>query len=211
MTEATHPVVRARSVAPLDLSRTSTLFSGPADYTELPRFTRVVERALADASAGFGVGGYLEDRALYTTPRFAEAGRIGARARCIHLGLDIWGPAGTPVYVPLPGRIHSFADNGMGRNYGPTIVLEHAGFYTLYGHLARASLTRLVVGREVRPGARLATFGGASENGGWPPHLHFQVIRDLQGYVGDYPGVCFAEEREAYAANCPDPRPLAGV
>jgi len=47
--------------------------------------------------------------------------------------------------------------------------------------------------------------GKPDENGGWPPHLHFQLIRDMQGFVGDYPGVCAKQDLTFYANNCPDP------
>jgi peptidoglycan LD-endopeptidase LytH len=43
------------------------------------------------------------------------------------------------------------------------------------------------------------------ENGNWPPHLHFQLIADMEGWKGDYPGVCKYSEREKWLGNCPDP------
>ncbi|MEO6446181.1 MAG: aminotransferase class III-fold pyridoxal phosphate-dependent enzyme, partial [Gemmatimonadaceae bacterium] len=42
-------------------------------------------------------------------------------------------------------------------------------------------------------------------NGGWPPHLHFQVICDLLGREGDFPGVARARERAVWLSLCPDP------
>lgn len=48
-------------------------------------------------------------------------------------------------------------------------------------------------------------FGEPAENGDWPPHLHFQVIHDMEFKKGDYPGVCSISERERYLKNCPDP------
>jgi hypothetical protein len=43
------------------------------------------------------------------------------------------------------------------------------------------------------------------ENGQWPPHLHFQVIIDMEFKKGDYPGVCKLNEKEKYLRNCPNP------
>ena len=43
------------------------------------------------------------------------------------------------------------------------------------------------------------------ENGNWPPHLHFQIIEDMELKEGDYPGVCTSANREKYLANCPNP------
>jgi len=51
----------------------------------------------------------------------------------------------------------------------------------------------------------IAHFGEPNENGHWPPHLHFQIILDMELKQGDYPGVCKYSERQKYLANCPDP------
>jgi murein DD-endopeptidase MepM/ murein hydrolase activator NlpD len=45
--------------------------------------------------------------------------------RNIHIGLDLWIDAGTPVFSALDGRVHSFQNNDSLGNYGPTIILEH--------------------------------------------------------------------------------------
>ncbi|MGB5188485.1 MAG: peptidase M23, partial [Robiginitalea sp.] len=51
----------------------------------------------------------------------------------------------------------------------------------------------------------IGRLGSAKENGGYAPHLHFQLIRDLEGFRGDYPGVCALQQLEFYRQNCPDP------
>ena len=68
-----------------------------------------------------------------------------------------------------------------------------------------ASLAGLEVGQFISAGEKFAAFGIAAENGHWPPHLHFQLMFDMQGKKGDYPGVCQFSNKEAYLANCPDP------
>jgi hypothetical protein len=78
-------------------------------------------------------------------------------------------------------------------------------FHTLYGHLSLKSITGKQEGQDVEKGSWIASFGDLSENGNWPPHLHLQVILDMQGWKGDYPGVCKFSEREQYLSNCPDP------
>ncbi|MEW5940195.1 MAG: phosphotransferase, partial [Chloroflexota bacterium] len=94
-----------------------------------------------------GIGRYDEARYLYASPAFATGPRPTDEYRALHLGLDLFAPAGTPVYAPLEGRVVAFADNAAAQDYGPVIVLEHeAGelkFYTLYGHLSRDSLAGL--------------------------------------------------------------------
>ncbi len=154
------------------------------------------------------VGGYDEDRAIYSGPVFASS--PGAEPRTLHLGLDIFAMAGTPVYAPLPGHVHSFQDNANPKDYGPTIILAHAvsdtlTFYTLYGHLSRESLVGLAVGQPVTKGQSLATLGGGAVNGDWPPHLHFQIILDMMGKAGDFPGVFKKSERDIWKRICPDP------
>ena len=57
----------------------------------------------------------------------------------------------------------------------------------------------------------IAEFGMRFENGNWPPHLHFQLIMDMEGWTGDYPGVCKFSEKDKWLANCPDPDLVLGM
>jgi peptidoglycan LD-endopeptidase LytH len=158
-----------------------------------------------------GIGGYMEDRRLYQR----SAVFAGEEQRSLHLGVDIWMPAETPVYAPLAGTVHSFADNAGFGNYGPTIILEHQlediTFYTLYGHLSRQSLQGLSAGRTLAAGEQLASLGRAEENGDWPPHLHFQIMLDMEGNKGDYPGVAAPSRALHYQQLCPDPNLLLKI
>ena len=135
--------------------------------------------------------------------------------RRLHLGVDIWGKANTKVMAPMDGMVHSFAFNSAFGDYGATIILSHflesISFYTLYGHLSLASITNLQEGERINRGEVFAEFGIPQENGNWPPHLHFQIIKDLQDKKGDYPGVCKNSEREVYLQNCPDPDLILGM
>jgi len=56
-----------------------------------------------------------------------------------------------------------------------------------------------------------AHFGEPAENGQWPPHLHFQLILDMESKKGDYPGVCSLPQRQKYLDNCPDPDALLNL
>jgi peptidoglycan LD-endopeptidase LytH len=164
---------------------------------------------LAKAPAQPSYGGYAEDRSVYTQELFAPAGE---EPRTVHLGLDIFASAGTEVFTPLAARVHSSRINDKAGDYGPTIILEHdavgAKFYTLYGHVSRDSLKGLKPGAAFMAGEQIASLGTRNENGGWPPHLHFQIILDLKGMSGDYPGVCKRSECDHWLSICPDPRPL---
>jgi murein DD-endopeptidase MepM/ murein hydrolase activator NlpD len=228
------PVVPFRSgidrISPLDLSEANASLTATV-YNDLDKFSSYIGEFLVRSGARYLVGGYGELRTIYgVSPLFDKALRAVSPAasrdnadaddaappaaaapepRRFHLGVDIWGAAGTPVYAPLEGRLHSFAWNGARGDYGGTIILEHGSpdlrWYTLYGHLSKASLEGKREGDVFAAGAALATFGEPPENGWWPPHLHLQVILDLQGMKGDYPGVCRFSEREAYLRNCPNP------
>ncbi|HSJ67858.1 MAG TPA: peptidoglycan DD-metalloendopeptidase family protein [Anditalea sp.] len=157
----------------------------------------------------FGIGGYMENRQIY---RRSEVFASGETYRNIHLGIDIWGPAGSPVYAPLGGTIHSFKDNAGFGNYGPTIILEHnlqgQIFYSLYGHLCLSDLCDLYEGREFAKGELLCHLGAHEENGHWPPHLHFQLMADMKDLKGDFPGVSSSIDAAYYKTICPDPNLL---
>jgi murein DD-endopeptidase MepM/ murein hydrolase activator NlpD len=151
------------------------------------------------------IGGYAEHRTMYGRSSMFDD---GAEPRRFHLGLDIWGEAGTPVAAALDGQVHSTAFNDRFADYGATIILEHLWrghqFYSLYGHLSAADL-RFRKGDHIPAGTVFAHFGEPKENGWWPPHLHIQLILDMGGREGDYPGVCRYSERAYYLDNCPDP------
>jgi murein DD-endopeptidase MepM/ murein hydrolase activator NlpD len=194
------PVSKSTCVA-LDLSATN-LELLPSIYGNAPAFNTYIEAKIGDK---IGFGGYLEHRVIYET--YANFATSSADFRNIHLGMDFWTKAGTPVFAPLAGEVHSFQVNPGSGNYGPTIILYHPAenIYSLYGHLASEDLVALKVGEPVAAGQLLCHLGKPEENGGWPPHVHFQVIRDMQGWHGDYPGVCSQRDVALYANNCPDP------
>jgi murein DD-endopeptidase MepM/ murein hydrolase activator NlpD len=173
------------------------------------RFIQHINDKLQQAGAKYGIGGYAEHRTVYSRSKVFDATSPGEEPRRLHLGIDIWGKPHTAVIAPLNGIVHSFAFNDNFGDYGATIILsnrlEEFSFYTLYGHLSLNSLKNLNGGERIEKGDVFAEFGIPLENGHWPPHLHFQIIIDLQGYEGDYPGVCKFSEREKYLDNCPDP------
>jgi murein DD-endopeptidase MepM/ murein hydrolase activator NlpD len=159
-------------------------------------------------------GGYLEPRGIYQRSAYFNQENPETE-RNIHLGLDLWIEAYSPIYAPLDGTIHSFQNNENHGDYGPTIILKHHVedyvFYTLYGHLSLASLEGLNAGVEVKQGEQIATLGAAEVNGDYAPHLHFQIIKDIQDYEGDYPGVSNQIDLEFYKQNCPDPNLLLRI
>lgn len=160
------------------------------------------------------IGRYAEARALYDTKAYASVFNPADR-RNVHLGLDLGVPAGTPVHAPLEGTVHSFRDNDIAGDYGPTIILEHRAdevpFYTLYGHLQRGSLDGLERGQPVGRARRIGWIGELHENGGWPPHLHFQIMTDMLGLEGNFYGVGEASKLALWKSICPDPDLILGL
>ncbi|MCW3117487.1 MAG: peptidase [Chitinophagaceae bacterium] len=173
------------------------------------KFSNYISNKLHVADCKFGIGGYAEHRTIYNRSRHFDSVVAGEEPRRLHLGIDVWGAVNTPVMAPLNGIVHSFAFNNNFGDYGATVILTHnldgTAFYTLYGHLSLNSLKNISEGDFVKEGDVFAEFGMQFENGHWPPHLHFQLIIDMQGRNGDYPGVCKYSEKEFYLNNCPDP------
>lgn len=204
---ATHRVVKFDDYLPLDLSKDNQALQ-EIDLNDEQYFTEFIFNQLRDHNKQVGIGGYGEERSLYSRSDLFE----GEEPRTIHLGIDIWADVGTTIYCPLDGVVHSFANRNVHADYGPVIILKHEvqgeTFHTLYGHLSTSALGGLEVGKEFKVGDQLATMGKYEENFHWPPHLHFQLIVDMETYRGDYPGVCKASEKEYFLSNCPDPSPF---
>lgn len=176
------------------------IFQAPALLEEY------VNAKIEQAGVKYAVGGFCERRKLYQAEQYLATGPI----RDIHLGYDIWGPVNTLIHAPLDATVHSFAFDPAEGSYGATIILEHSPttaltFYTLYGHLTRQSLDQLEIGQHIPAGAAFAAFGDRNDNGNWPPHLHFQVILDMLGYTGDFPGVFSEATVQEGLLVCIDP------
>ena len=195
------PVLTADNTVYMDLSSSNREFDGLSEV----ELDRAILDKLASAGAVAGVGGYLENRSVYKDTELFQ----GDGERCIHIGVDVFMPAGTVVYAPLAGEVQSFANRQVSGDYGPVIILRHRlddfEFHSLYGHLSESSLDGLTDGQTFSAGEKLAEIGPRPVNGNWSPHLHFQWIRDMQGYRGDYPGVVRPLELDFFRQNCPDP------
>jgi murein DD-endopeptidase MepM/ murein hydrolase activator NlpD len=192
-------------IADLDLSVGNPYFE-KFDKINNAILEKYIAKRLKEENADIAIGGYAEDRAIYR--KSIHFGK-GDDARTIHLGIDLWCPAGTLVLAPFQGRVHSFADNANFGDYGPTVILEHeipeGKFYTLYGHLDRECLDLMSPGDFIDTEESFAEIGNSNENGNWPPHLHFQLILDMAGKSGDFPGVASAKDKDYYLTVCPNP------
>jgi len=167
-----------------------------------------------------GIGRYDEARAIYTSKLFGISENPTDERRTIHLGIDLQVAPGSAVRAPLDAVVHAFANNQAPLDYGPVVILRHLfpvltgqaqEFFTLYGHLRTQTLATLRVGQKIARGERFGVVGTMEENGGWPPHLHFQIIADLLDYGTDFPGVARASERPVWTSLSPDPNLLLGI
>jgi murein DD-endopeptidase MepM/ murein hydrolase activator NlpD len=198
------PALSADNTVYMELSSSTAGFE---DLDERQQDAEIFRRIEATGAIA-GIGGYLENRSVYRDTELFQ----GDAERSIHIGVDVFMPAGTALFAPLDGEVHSFANRQVYGDYGPVIILRHrledTVFHTLYGHLSEDSLDGLADGQPVRAGDRLAEIGARPRNGNWVAHLHFQLIREMQDFHGDYPGVVRPDEVEYYRANCPDPTVL---
>lgn len=197
---------------PLDLS-TSNIELNDFNIFNAIEFEMYIETLLKKNKATVAFGGYNELRSIYK--RSTAFKNDSSDERNIHIGLDLWIKAGTPVLAALDGKVHSFQYNNIVGDYGPTIILEHQIehqiFYTLYGHLSLESIASLKAGDFFEKGQQLATLGDATVNGDYAPHLHFQIIKNIENNFGDYPGVCSKNKLAYYLENCPDPNLLLKI
>jgi murein DD-endopeptidase MepM/ murein hydrolase activator NlpD len=169
-------------------------------------YEKYISSYLQQKQATIAFGGYVENRNLYKRSSIFNKNEI----RNIHIGIDFWCGANASIVAPCQAIVHSYQNNiGFG-NYGPTIILQHTNaagktYYTLYGHLSIQSIATIQIGQTIQKGETIGILGDSIVNGDYAPHLHFQIIYDMQGMQGDYPGVCSQQQLEFYKTNCPNP------
>lgn len=160
------------------------------------------------------MGGYGEVRPFYTTDAYKITTNEGYEHRTIHIGVDFWTEAKTSVHALEDAEVYCAHNNDNPKDYGPTLILKHSissnglTFYTLYGHLTRESLLDKFIGKQIKKGEKLCEVGFKHENGGWSPHLHFQIILDMLDMRNDFIGVSTPNNWPIFASICPDPNLL---
>jgi 4-aminobutyrate aminotransferase-like enzyme/Ser/Thr protein kinase RdoA (MazF antagonist) len=208
-------VGKSPSIA-FDLSIGSTFLGADPKSAETSALSEKIFAEMKRTGAEFGIGRYDEARAIYNAPQFRKDPSPIRERRTIHLGIDLFVNLGTVLYAPLAGEVHLVANKRAPLDYGPLVILKHrteAGdeFFSLYGHLTEDSLQQLRPGQQIPQGAAFAWVGDVNENGGWPPHVHVQIIVDLLDLGVDFPGVAFPSERQVFKSLSPDPNLLLGI
>ena len=161
-----------------------------------------------ETSNSFSIGRYNEKR-----PNMYEGDLFEKTNRFIHMGIDIGAPVGTPVKSFYDGEIFLFKYNDQKLDYGYTIITKHQikgqNIYALYGHLSNSSLKNKNIGQKIYSGEVIAYLGSEEENGGWPPHVHFQLSL-IEPKICDLPGVVSEENHNIALKIFPDPRKVLG-
>jgi Ser/Thr protein kinase RdoA (MazF antagonist) len=175
---------------------------------EVTAFLATADPAPVIRLAGGAPGGYLEQRDWYTGDAFATSDP--AERRTVHLAVDVWQPAGEEVRAAFSGVVEGAEYRPEDRDFGGVVVLRHetpdgTPFFTLYGHLSRASAERRATGDRIDRGEVVGVLGDESENGGWPPHLHFQVLTTLLGMGTGVHGVAAPSQLRIWRSVSPDP------
>lgn len=155
----------------------------------------------------YSIGKYDELRpGMYNTELFRGE-------RFLHVGIDIGGPVDTPCMAFMGGEIFQFGYNPEPGDYGNVIITKHildgCPLWALYGHLSSSSLENKKKGQKIEPGEVIAWFGDFHENGGWEPHLHFQLSL-VEPKTHDLPGVVAPSDRDRALIDYPDPRLVLG-
>lgn len=158
----------------------------------------------------FGIGRYNEDRrGMYEAGIFQDP----EGARTIHVGIDIGAPVGTAVHAFFDGEIFLFGNNSQPGDYGFTLITRHflggAPLFALFGHLSERSVQGKRIGTAFKAGEILAWVGDRHENGGWNPHLHFQLSLEAPESC-DMPGVVNRNQLAEALRKYPDPRVVLG-
>ena len=156
----------------------------------------------------FSIGKYNEKRPnMYKGELFEETNRF------IHMGIDIGAPVGTVIKSFYEGEIFLFKYNNRELDYGYTIITKHTfndkNLYALYGHLSKSSISNKKIEQKIHAGEEIATIGNITENGGWPPHVHFQLSL-VEPKSCDLPGVVSQKDHDLALKLFPDPRLVLG-
>ena len=175
----------------------------PEDYEVRDLTTGVYQPSESE----YDIGKYDENRpGVYNTDLFQGT-------RTLHVGLDIGAPVNTPCMSFDQGEIAYFGYNPSEGDYGHVVVTKHElqgkPLWALYGHLSSRSILGKRKGQKIDRGEIVGWIGGKEENGGWEPHLHFQLSW-FDPMTHDMPGVVNPKDRSDALARYPDPRIVLG-
>ena len=133
------------------------------------RESKALTKALARTSAQrLWRGSFTQPTAGIETSPFGTKRTYNAKKKSRHLGLDLDGKIGDPIFAANAGRIVVASE----RFYsGGTVVVDHGqGLFTMYFHMSRIDVK---AGDLVEKSQGLGAIGATGQVTG--PHLHFSV------------------------------------
>ena len=207
---------------PATLTKALVPYGDPAHPMTVTSAGQQPEKATAwwdayctENGVALGIGPWGEARTVYTSDIFWSRFVEGAR-RVHHLGLDLFMPSGTKVFTPLAATVKSVEIEEDPLGYGCLVALLHEPqgcppFVTLWGHLGHEAARRLKAGQKLDAGELVGEMGVPAENGGWAPHLHFQISADPDLAARDILGVGEARYLDVWRELFPDAAELAGI
>lgn len=162
------------------------------------------------------LGNYNEPRLVYTDHAFRKGPFKASDRRTVHLAIDAFAPAGRKLLAPCDGEVFCAEYRAGHLDYGGVIILKHEtpegdNFYTLYGHLNPEFQDRLSIGDKIAKGDAFCELGDPTQNGGWAPHVHFQLALSTDGMGEDWPGVGDTDEMFLWESLCPNPAMLMNL
>ncbi|MBN4070193.1 phosphotransferase [Olleya sp. AH-315-F22] len=206
------PNAPSNTIKHIDLSVSSKWFGNLKNFNDLDYFQFRINQLQAQHPDKVIAGGYLEQRLIYTSSAYDKIGNNGKESRTIHLGIDFWFPAHTPVHALFDGEVITAVNDSGDKEYGGLIILKHIvegfEFFTLYGHNTVASVLQHKIGNIIKKGDKISELGNYPENGNWATHLHFQVMLSMLDYRIDYPGVAYLNQLEVWKGLCLNPNLL---
>ncbi|HEY1385127.1 MAG TPA: aminotransferase class III-fold pyridoxal phosphate-dependent enzyme [Dongiaceae bacterium] len=203
------------------LSKATVPFGDPqhpiakASAARRPEEAERLWRAIADKDGiALGIGPWGEERPVYSSDAFRSVFAPGQR-RTLHLGLDLFAPAGSNVRTPLDGVVVDLFETDAPLDYGHAVLLRHEvegrRFYSLWGHLSAQTVRDRKAGEQLRAGEAIGQLGDARENGNWQPHVHVQLITYEPEHAGDIIGAGEAGHLDVWRELFPDPADFVGL
>jgi len=160
-------------------------------------------------------GGYMEVRPVYDSSDYEKITDYGIQNRTTHLGIDFWVNEKTSIYSIMDGFVKIITNDKTKKGYGGLIIIEHliedVKYFSLYGHLSDQKKSKIKKGQVIKKGQKIGEIGSKKENGGWTPHLHFQIMLSLFDFKDDFPGVCFFNEKDIWSSICPNPEKILNI
>ncbi len=162
------------------------------------------------------LGYYHEPRLIYTEPNFSLGPWKASDRRTVHIAVDIFAPSRSKLFAPLDGVVYAAEYRCKALDYGGLIILQHEtpnkdSFFTIYGHLNPVFTEELEKGDLVHKGQQFGELGEPHNNGGWAPHVHFQLVLSIVDLGTDFPGVALPDDMYLWHKLCPNPAALLNL